>query len=222
MAIELDHAFVLTAPGAPVADRLVALGLVEGSPNTHPGMGTANRRFFFTNKMLELLFVVDEAETRSEPIVPARIWERSRSRETGASPFGLCLRRTAGAGEPLPFETWSFRPPFVGPNRDLPAAVGTAPEEPFVFVTSSAIPPSDYPPDRRQPIDHPAGLRSVTDVRVTVRGVTNFSEPPRALERLGIAAFQPGPEHLLELTFDQAAQGRSADLRPELPVVLRW
>ena len=222
MAIELDHAFVLTAPGAPVADRLIELGLVEGARNTHPGMGTANRRFFFANKMLELLFVVDEAETRSEPIVPARLWERSRSGETGASPFGLCLRRTEGEREPLPFETWAFKPPFVGPNRDLPAAVGTAAEEPFVFVTSTSVPPSEYPPDRRQPIDHPAGLREVTDVRVTVRGVNDFSEPLRALERLGIASFQPGPEHLLELTFDRGAQGRSVDLRPELPVVLRW
>jgi hypothetical protein len=212
----------LTEPGALVADRLVALGLTEGSRNEHPGMGTANRRFFFQNRMLELLFVVDEAEARSEPIVPARIWERSRWRETGASPFGLCLRRTGGPSEALPFETWSFKPPFVGPDRDLPAAAGTADREPFVFVTSATVPPSEYPAERRQPIEHPAGLGQVTEVQVTVRGATGFSAPLQTLERLGIASFQSGDEHLLELTFDAGRKGQSADLRPDLPVVLRW
>jgi hypothetical protein len=34
--------------------------LTEGTPNIHPGQGTANRRFFFRNAMLELLWVNDE------------------------------------------------------------------------------------------------------------------------------------------------------------------
>jgi hypothetical protein len=222
LATELDHLFVLTEPGAPVADRLVALGLVEGARNEHPGMGTANRRFFFQNKMLELLFVVNEAEARSEPIEPARVWERSRWRETGASPFGLCLRQTGGPGEALPFETWAFKPPFVGPDRDLPAAVGTADWEPFVFVTSTTIPPSAYPADRRQPLEHQAGLGELTELRVTLPGADEFSAPLRTLERLGIASFQHGAEQLAELTFDAGRRGRSTDLRPDLPVVLRW
>ena len=33
MKYELDHVFVCCAPGAPEAQRLVDLGLAEGSPN---------------------------------------------------------------------------------------------------------------------------------------------------------------------------------------------
>jgi hypothetical protein len=43
---EFDHLFVWVSPGGPKADHLVATGLAEGEPNTHPGQGTACRRFF--------------------------------------------------------------------------------------------------------------------------------------------------------------------------------
>ena len=55
MEIELDHIFVWTTCGAPEADCLRDFGLVEGSANRHPGQGTACRRFFFHNAMIELL-----------------------------------------------------------------------------------------------------------------------------------------------------------------------
>ena len=57
MAPRLHHVFVTTAPGAPEAEALIELGMVEGSSNTHPGQGTANRRFFFEDMGLELLFL---------------------------------------------------------------------------------------------------------------------------------------------------------------------
>lgn len=64
--MELDRVFVRTARDAPEAERLRALGLVEGTPNVHRGQGTANRRFFFANAMLELLWVHDEIEAASD------------------------------------------------------------------------------------------------------------------------------------------------------------
>ncbi len=112
MMVELDHIFICTELGAPEADQLVAFGLVEGTSNVHPGQGTANRRFFFHNAMLELVWVYDEREARSPPIAPAQLWERWRYRFTGYSPFGICLRplnaRRALSGRPaaLPFATW--------------------------------------------------------------------------------------------------------------------
>ena len=53
MSIELDHIFLLTAVGAPIADLVAAEGLTEGSSNIHPGQGTSNRRFFFENTTLK-------------------------------------------------------------------------------------------------------------------------------------------------------------------------
>ena len=97
-----------------MGDRLVELGFREGSPNVHPGQGTRNRRFFFDNAMLELIWVENPDEAGSSLIAPTRLWERSRASETGASPFGLCLRQTR-ADEPLPFATWPYQPPYLPP-----------------------------------------------------------------------------------------------------------
>jgi hypothetical protein len=55
MTIALDHFFILTEPGSPQADLVSGIGLKEGASNNHPGQGTANRRFFFSNSTLELL-----------------------------------------------------------------------------------------------------------------------------------------------------------------------
>ena len=52
MTLRLHHVFIHTAVGAPAARDLLDAGLVEGSPNTHPGQGTANRRFFFESGFL--------------------------------------------------------------------------------------------------------------------------------------------------------------------------
>ncbi len=68
--VALDHVFVCTAVAAPEADRLVAFGLTEGTASSHPGQGTANRRFFFRNAVLELLWVHDEHEARSPVVAP--------------------------------------------------------------------------------------------------------------------------------------------------------
>jgi len=66
MALHLHHVFVCASVGAPEGEDLLVAGLVEGSSNTHPGQGTANRRFFFESGFLELIWIHDELEAQSE------------------------------------------------------------------------------------------------------------------------------------------------------------
>lgn len=73
---------------------MVSLGLTEGSSRVHTGQGTTNRKFYFEDFFLEVLWVHDEAEARSHPAVELGLWDRSRFRETGRSRFGLCLVNT--------------------------------------------------------------------------------------------------------------------------------
>ncbi len=67
-----------------------------------------------------------------------------------------------------------------------------------------------------------AGFREISDVRVTLPGGQAPSAPLRAVERLGIARFVSGRDHLMEVSFDGAQQGKIADFRPELPLVFHW
>lgn len=66
MDIAIDHIFIASRPDAPQADALLERGFLEGSANVHPGQGTANRRFFFVDFMLEFIWVRDQAEATSE------------------------------------------------------------------------------------------------------------------------------------------------------------
>ena len=76
MAFRAHHVFVCTSVGAPEAEDLLDAGLVEGSPSTHPGQGAANRRFFFENGFLELLWVSDDREAQSSLTAPTQLWDR--------------------------------------------------------------------------------------------------------------------------------------------------
>ena len=80
--LEVNHVFILTEPGAPAASLLIDAGLIEGSPNTHPGQGTANRRSFFRNLMLELLYISDAAESEASPLP---LYERWRTAAANGS-----------------------------------------------------------------------------------------------------------------------------------------
>ena len=221
MSFVLDHVFILVREGAPEADALVQAGFVEGSRNTHAGMGTANRRFFFENAMLELLYVRDPVEAQSEPIKPAGIWERSRFRESGASPFALVIRPTVADAAP-PFETWDWTPPFLPPGAVLRAARTSSFAEPFVFLARGGPREHPFPDDKPEPTEHPSGARRVSGLRVTYRQAAPPSEPLRALERLGISTFVDGEAPLLELTLDGARAEAERDFRPRMPLLLRW
>jgi len=100
--MELDHVFILCDEGAPEAEALLRIGVREGTGNTHPGQGTACRRFFFTNAYLELLWVVDSVEAGSEPARRTRLLDRWALRRAGACPFGVMLRPSIDSVETSP------------------------------------------------------------------------------------------------------------------------
>ena len=219
MTVLLDHLFVCTRPGAPEGDQLVAAGLTEGGPNTHPGQGTANRRFFFHNAMLELLWVRDESEARSPATARTRIADRWNSRGAGACPFGLCVR---SAGAP-PFRAWDYRPAFLPPPFSIGIAESSdALDEPMLFHVSFGSRPDQLPPERRQPIEHRLRLREITRLLWQRPGSDPVSPELRAVVEAGVLSVASGSAHALEIGFDGESRGRSLSLSPELPITLRW
>jgi hypothetical protein len=227
MTLELDHMFICTAVDAPEADLLVAFGLTEGTPNSHPGQGTACRRFFFRNAMLELVWVHDESEARSPLIAPARLWEGWRYRSTGYSPFGICVRPRSiqhGAPQPvLPFATWEYRPPYLPPEQHIDVASETSKSEPLLFATPfGGRPDAKVPTEHRQLLVHPIGVGKITAVHVTLPPDGSISHAARAVQQTGSVSFGSGSEHLAEVEFDHGEQGQSKDFRPTLPLRFRW
>lgn len=222
-AVEVDHVFVGASVGAPEAQRLSDLGVVEGSSLRHPGQGTANRRFFFANSMLELIWVEDEREARSD-LEPARrlhLWERWSGRDGAACPFGVCLRPAAGQSDVAPFPAWEYRPSYspVG----LPVANNsTVDTEPLVFYIPMHRRMDTAPPQRREPYEHALPIRELTSLRMFSPGAAALSPAMLAALRTGAFSFQRAASPLLELGFDGERHGQRADLRPALPLILLW
>jgi hypothetical protein len=215
----LDHVFVLCAEGAPEAEALTGLGFREGSGNTHPGQGTACRRFFFEHLYLELLWVHDAAEARSAVSLPTRLLERWSLRHTRASPFGVILRSAGpGPAEP-PFPTWPYRPAYLPAGLAIDVAKGTRLSEPELFYFRQPRGPEGLAREPRTP----------TQARLEVAAVTlGIPEPGPRTEALrtvaaaGLVSFKAAAEHLLEIDFGPEPRRSSADLRPRLPLVLRY
>ena len=217
MSLSLDHVFVLCAAGGPEAETLARCGLEEGPSNTHPGQGTACRRFFFHNAYLELLWVHDAADARSEAVAGTRIWERWAGREEGASPFGIVMRLAGPAGAQLPFATWVYRPAYLPPDLSIAVAADIPLTEPGLFVLSSA----HMRPAPARPSTGGSAGTELTGVRIGMPARLPLSDAARAAEAAGIVSFEASIDHVLHLTFD-GGNGRREDLRPAVPISLQW
>jgi len=212
MNVELDHVFVCCDVGAPEAAFLARQGVLEGSGNTHPGQGTANRRFFFSNTFLELLWVSDPAEAQSAAVLPTRLWERWFRRAAGACPFGLVFRPRAVSIAEAPFPCWSYRPSYLPNGFSIEVGRGMAIGEPQLFYLPFARRPD---PSRREPRTHPAGIDRITHVSVSIPpGQKTSPALERALDA-GLLAVRSGPDYLLELGFE-GERSATLDLRPGL------
>ena len=217
---ELDHLFVWVSPGGPEADHLVAAGLAEGEPNIHPGQGTACRRFFFRNAFLELVWVRDPAEAQGEPTRPTGLWPRFAGRATGASPFGLALRPSHPGNGPAPFPGWEYRPAYLPAPLAIHVATGVPASEPWWFYLGFGRRPDDPGWPRPQSTDHPLGVQEITRVRLAGPGLGQPSAAARAVAAAWQVELVEASGHAAEVTFDGGRQGRAADLRPVLPLIL--
>ncbi len=140
--MHIDHIFIFSNQQGREADELVKFGFTEGSSRMHPGQGTTNRKFYFDNFFLEILWVISEEEIRSPITSMTKLWERSQFSHNGCAPFGLCLTNTAETdklfaeseryqpayfpngmtidiitNQNSPYLPWTFRLPYLGPQK---------------------------------------------------------------------------------------------------------
>ncbi len=210
--MQLDHFFILTEPPGAQASLLAEIGLVEGAPNEHPGQGTANRRFFFSNGFLELLYVQNALEAETGP--GSRLRLPQRVADPAASPFGLILRGVADVDPP--FAGWRYQPDYFGPERCF--LIGENSEclaEPLCIYMPFELPPRPPQPQPGMPFTTVTGLRLHLPV----------AQPSTVLKAVGLVrgvSVLTGDDHLLEVIFNHQAKNRFRDLRPALPLIIRW
>lgn len=89
--MKIHHIFIFTDDNGKIADELINFGLTEGSNRAHVGQGTINRKFYFDNFYLEILWVHNETEIKSEQTKLTGLFQRADFRTNNSSPFGLCV-----------------------------------------------------------------------------------------------------------------------------------
>ena len=217
MLLEVDHAFIACAHEAPEGDALLRLGFVEGSRNTHPGQGTANRRFYFENFMLELIWVANAAEAQSAQTRRTRLWERWSQRQSGVSPFGIVFRAAGDQDSAAPFPTWAYYPSYLPPGLAIQIAEETTLQEPELFY----LPFLKMPGVRAaEPLNHAAPIRRVRSLKVGVPNLPEISHASRVVESQGLVRYFQSQQPILEILF-AAATDLVVDLRPALPLLFR-
>jgi hypothetical protein len=231
-AVEVDHLDLVTSPGAPEAAALREAGLrVDGRVTRHQGGGTASMSVLFENAYLELLFPDSAAGDGASSPEEREYWRKVFAwRETGASPIGVGLRRREGAPDALPFPT-SVMPPQPWMQHMGEMRLVTTNDEwlaPGVFVVprTMAVPSwigrMQRDTTAASPLRHPLGVRRLTGVRVVVARAGGMVPSVARLHEAGVLRVERGGAPLVELTFDGGGRGGARDLRPALPLVLRF
>ena len=210
--MELDHVFILVEPEAKVADLLISLGMEESFSRDHKGQGTSNRRFVFSNGMLEFLWVRDEDEANDGPGRDLVFQQRSETSE--ASPFGIILHRKDNSNLDMPFKGWKYQPDYFKPPMSF-----------YVGMNSSNLlePLCIYVPFIEPEVRkiEEGIFKSLSHVKIytTTDKLSDELIIADTADRLSIAYAN---QHLMEVTFDENECGLSKDFRPEIPLIIRW
>ena len=219
---ELDHLFICTSAMSPEAGILSDFGLTEGPGNTHPGQGTANRRFFFQNAMLELIWVENETEAKSELTRPTRLWERWVGRGQGSCPFGVCFRPTCEVDVP-PFPAWKYRPEYFPDPLCIDIATNVdVLTEPMLFFLAFARSRGGRDVMKSGRNSHAIGFRKVTRVEIITPYGSGLSPELKSVVEAGLIHVRAGKEYSMEIGFDEERELEMKDFRPALPLVFRW
>jgi hypothetical protein len=174
--LELDHAFCLVSDPARSVRQLEADGWGLDAGQVHRGQGTRNRRVLWAEHYFELLWVIDAAEARSNPL---RLDRRADWTASGASPFGLGFRGLVAAAEMDEFWLYDALGPRIWIHQDNEHH----PERPLVFVLEADEQQMQLRRRQRRAmseamVDRPGELREVRLRGPSAPSLPPYSGPP--------------------------------------------
>jgi hypothetical protein len=213
---ELDHIMIFCNVGAPEAGALTEQGLHEGPGNTHPGQGTANRRFFFPNAYLELLWIENALEAGRPEVRGTRLLERWQRRAAGDCPFGLVFR-PGPKGPVEPPKSWTYAPQYFPPGFSIEVARDVPPNEPLLFYLPFAK--AALVENNVELAEDTVQIGPITGVTVHLPETQALSPALTALVASGALSVEPAREYLLDL-FHAGGPSQILDLRPQLALRL--
>ncbi len=235
LPLEVDHVYLWVTPGA--QEEIAALRrfglIVDESPTHHAGQGTSAVSVEFRNAYLELIYldsaVAVTADLQAEVLDFGR---RTAWRETGASPVGIGFHRRSGAPADLPVPSRPYRPDWLRNGTTIERlGIEETAVAPRMFVVPDYLAVEDSAAllVRLQTdaalsalLRHPAGIANLTGIRVVLSDSSGLTDTVHLINANGLVDFEVGDAPFLELEFDHRQKGVVADLRPILPMVMKY
>ncbi len=214
--MDVDHVYICTKAVEEHAKLLHDFGLVEGETNVHPGQGTANRRFYFRNGMLELLYVRDVEELRSERTQVLGLYDQFYGEKCG---IGVVLRPSEGEGSTVPYEAKKYRPLYLPDGLSMDVSVGEYATEPRFIFLGFLVGRENVACKKHRIAGHEVDSISGYRIHTTRDSLSGTAEIVR--QGAGIR-FVKSRYNLIEVEFDGGVQGAERCFYPEIPLILRW
>ena len=232
-ALRLDHVWIVVSPNAPERAALERAGFhISPQLNRHDGQGTASITAEFYNAFLELIWPdptvkVDPGFERGVE----KFRQRMNWRTSGWCPFGIGMARTGDPHAPLPVPAWSIAPGWLPPGSAI--EIMTPRDDavsPSFFVSPKELNVSEADNTRIAQSNskeaalyaHPLGVKRLTSIRLIAPKTYQPIAALSYLQKDGIVNLDRGDQWTIELVFDGGTQKKRKDLRPDLPLLLRY
>lgn len=212
----------MVTTGAPERAALERAGFrIAPKVNDHEGQGTASVTVELENGFLELMYLdpnVPMSPGRERAVEKFR--QRTNWRTSGWSPFGIGFRRTSSA--PMPFATWSVATEWLPPGTAIEMLTPRDDtKSPSLFISPRELVALEPVNTSDEMFQHPSGAKRITSVRLTTPPRYEPIEALRYVRDAGLVRVGRGEAWVLEVTLDGGRKARK-DLRPELPLIIRY
>ncbi|MEM9923872.1 MAG: hypothetical protein AAF915_09000 [Cyanobacteria bacterium P01_D01_bin.50] len=227
--LEINHIFVCLET-APDKQSLEKIGLICSDNNItyNTQQGTASMIIFFENTYIELVWVQDATMAEIYAMhsgIDFRL--RSYSPDKAASPFGIALHQNSDI---INSEHTSSSSSNHQPSEEFInfAAENLATQtEPICFMIPESVSFLNvFNPSleaHRKLINHPLGIKKLTNTRIAISKMGNLTNPISMLQKERIVEIEINASPLLELTFDYGIRGESVDLKSiGIPIILKY
>lgn len=235
--LQVDHVNLWVADPTAGKQKLEALGFTaipDSLSTVHQGQGTTGRYFYFLNAYLELIFINNQEEfvQNAQKNNQLDFMERANHLENGFAPFSVSLQMKDYDQTKIPFETIAYGQDWMGEEHRIYVAKNAKikKEEPSIFVIYPSIAydifdtkadlskiPEEYALWRSF-YYHKNGAEKISKIKIHTHPWDDQSATIKALQQMELVELVAGENYLMELYFDNQRQGKSYDLRPELPL----
>ncbi len=230
-SIILDHIFFMVPHKGKEAIQILSdIGFVVNPKVYHiTGEGKSSRIILLENAYLEILYVDDSVSYTSEEALnqsKRKTWFSGNA----MSPFGVAFRRAPEVGDSIPIPNRASPPEPPGSWAKEGSFFNDITDEDDTLSTYLFVIPPYMGFDQwvhKQKEQSPALFGHLNGVKKLTKAVfygpeDAIPQKEKYLRNIPMLKFIKANENYAELEFDNQRQKQRKDLRPTLPLVLKW